>query len=129
MNMKTTVVVMAGVLIVMVILKCLGLFTFRSGSRLGFVGSDGIHRFYGRYTRISGINIHTLSPSKDSNTVHCEITTNSGVLHVLITQKSDDTVVLDKDVSGDETFDVTAQGKVKVELSTEGHSGSYRFEY
>ena len=127
-NMKIAIPVMVAVLALAVILKCFGLLTFRSGMRYGFVGNDGIHKYNGSYSKITGTMIHSLRPSKGSTTVHCEITTKSGCLHVLITQK-DGKVVLDKEISGDETFDVTAEGVIKVKLSTEEHSGSYRFEY
>ncbi len=127
-NMKIAIPVMVAVLALAVILKCFGLLTFRSGMRFGFVGNDGIHKYNGSYSKITGTMIHSLRPSKGSTTVHCEITTKSGSLHVLITQK-DGKVVLDKEISGDETFDVTAEGVIKVKLSTEEHSGSYRFEY
>ena len=127
-NMKIAIPVMVAVLALAVILKCFGLLTFRSGMRYGFVGNDGIHKYNGSYSKITGMMIHSLRPSKGSTTVHCEITTKSGSLHVLITQK-DGKVVLDKEISGDETFDVTAEGVIKVKLSTEEHSGSYRFEY
>lgn len=127
-NMKIAIPVMVAVLALAVILKCFGLLTFRSGMRYGFVGNDGIHKYNGSYSKITGTMIHSLRPSKGSTTVHCEITTKSGSLHVLITQK-DGKVVLDKEISGDETFDVTAEGVIKVKLSTEEHSGSYRFEY
>lgn len=127
-NMKIVIPVMVAILALAIILKCFGLITFRSGMRFGFVGNDGIHKFNGSYSKITGTMIHSIRPSKDSTTVHCEITTKSGALHVQITQK-DGKVVLDKEITGDETFDVTAEGVIKVKLSTEEHSGSYRFEY
>jgi len=127
-NMKTAIPVMLIILVLFIILKSFGLLTFRSGTRIGFVGNDGIHKFSGRYFKITGTLIHSLKPSDESNTVHCEVTTKSGSLHVLITQK-DGTVIFEKDISGDETFDVTAEGKVKITLTTKGHKGSYLFEY
>ena len=128
-NMKIAIPVMIGILALVIILKCFGLITFRSGMRLGFVGNDGIHTFNGSYSKISGTMTHSIRPSKDSDSVHCEITTKSGTLHVVISRKDNGEVLLDKDISGDETFDVTAGGTVRVELSTEEHSGSYRFKY
>ena len=128
-NMKIAIPVMLGVLVLFIVLKSLGLITFRSGTRIGFAGNDGIHKFNGNYHKITGTMNHNLRPSKDSNSVHCQITTKSGTLHVLITQKDDDKVVLDREISGDETFDVAAEGKVNIKLSTEAHSGSYSFEY
>ena len=128
-NVKKMIPTMLVVLALVIILKCFGLTTFRSGTRFGFVGNDGIHNFNGSYSKITGTMTHSLKPSKNSNTIHCEITTKSGTLHVLIVQKDGGKVVLDKEISDDEAFDVIAEGAVKVKLSTEGHSGSYRFEY
>ena len=126
---KIAVPVMIAVLIVVIILKGFGLLTFRSGMRYGFAGNDGIHTYNGTYSKITGSMMHDLRPSKGSDTVHCEITTKSGTLHVQIIQKSDEKVVFDREISGDETFDVAAEGKIRVKLSTEEHSGSYRFQY
>ena len=129
MNMKVVIPVMAVVIILLIVLKASGLVTFRSGTRIGFVGNDGFHKFNGSYVKITGIQKHTLSPSKDSDTLHCEITTESGSLHVEIIQKDDDTVLYDKEISGNETFDLKPSGKVAINLKTDGHSGSYLFQY
>ena len=129
MNMKLARPVMAGVLILLIVLKATGLMTFRSGIRIGFVGNDGIHKFNGSYVKITGTQKHTLSPSKDSDALHCEITTKSGTLHVEIVQKSDSKVLYDKEISGNESFDLPASGKVAITLKTEGHEGSYLFKY
>nr|MCR5279634.1 hypothetical protein [Lachnospiraceae bacterium] len=72
---------------------------------------------------------HNLSPSKDSTSIHCEITTESGSINVIITDKAAGTVLFEKEISGNETFDVPATGKVKVKLTTGNHSGSYLFKY
>ena len=128
-NMKIAIPVMVGILVLFIVLKSLGLITFRSGTRIGFAGNDGIHIFNGSYYKITGTSTHTLRPSKDSDSIHCTVTTESGTLHVLIVQKDDDNVLFDREISGSETFDVASSGKVKITLSTEGHSGSYRFEY
>lgn len=129
MNVKIAIPALLGVLALVILLKSFGILTFRSGVRIGFSGSNGAHKFTGSYSKITGTMIHNLKPSKDSNSIRCEITTKSGTLHVLITQKNDDKVLFDKEISGDETVDLTAEGTVTVKLKTEGHSGSYRFEY
>ena len=103
--------------------------TFRSGTRFGFVGNDGIHKYNGSYAKITGTMKHTLRPSKDSDTLHCEITTKSGSLHVKIIQKNDDAVLFDDEISDDKTFDLKASGKVNINITTDGHSGSYLFQY
>ena len=128
-NMKVAIPVMAGVIVLVIILKSFGLLTFKSGVRMGFVGNDGIHKFNGSYSKISGTMSRVLRPSEGSNTVHCEITTKDGTLHVLITQKNDDKVLVDRSISGNETFDVQAEGRVNIKLSTSEHKGSYNFTY
>ena len=128
-NIKIAIPALLGVLVLVILLKSWGILTFRSGVRIGFSGSNGAHKFTGSYSKIIGTMIHNLKPSKDSDSIHCEITTKSGTLHVLITQKNGDKVIYDKEISGDETVDLTAEGAVTVKLQTKGHSGSYRFEY
>ena len=128
-NMKIVIPVMVVVIILLIVLKSAGLLTIRSGVRLGFAGNDGIHKFNGSYSKITGVMKHTLRPSKGSDTIHCEIKSKSGSLHVEIIQKSDDTVLYDKEINGNETFDLPASGKVAINLSTAGHSGSYLFQY
>ena len=129
LSMKVAIPVMAVILILLIILKASGLFPICSSTSVGFLGNDGIHTFNGSYKKITGTMTHTLKPSKDSAVVHCEITTKTGTLHVTITQQGDDKVLCDRDIQCDETFDIPADGKVKVQLSTEEHSGSYLFKY
>ena len=42
-NMKIMIPALLGVLALVVLLKSLGILTFRSGMRIGFSGSNGIH--------------------------------------------------------------------------------------
>ena len=104
MNMKIAIPVMAVVIILLIVLKATGAITFRSGIRIGFAGNDGLHKYNGTYAKITGTMKHTLRPSKGSDTLHCEITTKSGTLHVEIIQKDGGTVLYNEDISGDETF-------------------------
>ena len=127
-NMKIALPVMIGVLVLLVLLKVFGVLE-NVPSRLGFVGNDGIHRLNGSYIRLSGNKTHTISPSKGSTAVHCEITTKEGSLKVEIMEKESGKTVYEGEISGNATFDVEAEGKVTVKLSTKKHSGSYLFQY
>ena len=128
-SMKIAIPVMAAVLVLLIVLRVTGIMEFRSGTRIAFAGNSTFHKYNGTYLKITGLMTHNLSPSKDSDSIHCEITTKSGDLHVEIVQKSDGKVLCDKLISGNETFDIPAEGKVKVSLETEGHEGSYKFTY
>ncbi|MCR5322722.1 MAG: hypothetical protein K6E85_05590 [Lachnospiraceae bacterium] len=128
-NMKIAIPVMAAVLVLLIVLRATGLMEFNSGVKLGFAGNSTFHKYNGTYLKITGHFSHDLRPSKDSDSIHCEITTESGDLHVEIVQKDDGKILCDKLISGDETFDLKAEGKVRVNLETEGHEGSYRFSY
>ncbi len=128
-NIVTTIAILAGVLILVIVLKAAGLMSFNSGVRLGFAGSSTLHSFTGKYAKLMGSTSHVLSPSKDSTGLHCEIHTESGSVTVLITDKKDGSVIFEKEISGDEVFDVPATSKVKVKVSTTGHKGSYSFKY
>ncbi len=129
MNLKFALLIMAAIVVVLIVLKSFGLLTVRSAVRLGFSGEEGLHTFNGSYSKIIGMMSRTLRPSKDSTTLHGEITTKSGTLHVTITDKANKTVLMDRDFSDDETFDIEANGNVVVKVTTKEHSGSYKFKY
>ena len=131
-NMKIAIPVMGGILILLMILKAfgfLGIGTLNSGIRMGFVGNDSIHKFKGTYHSITGTFTHSLSPSKDSHNIHCEIQSKSGSLYVVISEKESGNVIFEQEISKDAEFDVAAEGKVKITLTTQGHEGSYLFQY
>ena len=129
LGLKATIPVLLAVLVLMVVLKSFGLLTFRSGVRIGFAGNNGLHIYEGSYVKIMGTMIHDLKPSKGSDHLHCEVKTDSGTLHVLIEQRSDGKVLLDREISDNLDLDIEADGKVRIKLTTSEHSGSYRFEY
>ena len=133
MNRKTvmtiTLAVMAAVLVLLVVLRLTGSIEVNSGVRIGFVGNSTLHKYKASYAEIKGKFSHSLSPSKNSDTVRCKITTDSGSVHVTITEKSGGAVLLDKEISENVEFDVKATGKVKIKIESSGHSGSYQFEY
>ncbi|MBP5332457.1 MAG: hypothetical protein J6Y89_11470 [Lachnospiraceae bacterium] len=128
-NMKIAIPVMAAILVLLIILKIFGFGSENSGMQYGYIGNSTFHTYEGRYVKITGNFSHKLKPSDDSTAIHCEITTESGELHVEIIQTSDDKVIFDKTISTNETFEVPADGKVKIKLSTEAHEGSYTFKY
>ena len=127
--MIVAVPLMAVILIVIIVLKATGNLETNSGTRIGFVGSSTFHKYEGSYAKISGKFSHGLTPSKDATKLHCEIKTSSGELTVEIVNRSTKETILTKTVSGNEEFDVPADGKVTVRLTTNGHTGSYKFTY
>ena len=128
-NIKRSLPLMALILALIVVARVAFPGAFRSGVRIGFVGNDSLHSFTGKYVKLTGTSTHTISPSKDSSVIHCEFTSESGTLHVEITEKDSETVICDRDITEDTELDVQATGKVKIKLSTEGHKGSYSFKY
>ncbi|MCR5388381.1 MAG: hypothetical protein K6E56_03955 [Lachnospiraceae bacterium] len=128
-NMKIAIPVMVGILILLIALKATGLMPSSSGVTIGFVGNTTLHTYSGTYAKIKGTHSHILRPSKGSDTVHCEIKTREGEVHVEISEKDSKNLLMATDVSDDETFDVKASGKVRITLVTDGHSGSYLFKY
>ena len=129
LNMKIAVPVMVVILILLIALKATGVMPSNSGVTLGFIGNTTFHTYSGKYSKIKGDFSHTLSPSKGSDTIHCEFTTRSGSLHVVILEKDSHNLIFSTDITGEEIFDIDASGKVDILLETEGHSGSYLFKY
>ena len=121
--------VMAAVLILLVVLRTTGSVSLNSGTRIGFAGNATTHKYTASYVEIKGVFSHTLSPSKDSDTLHCEVKTEKGSLHLTVTERSGGAVLLDKEITENVEFDLKADGRVFVKMETSGHSGSYLFEY
>ncbi len=128
-NMKIAVPVMVVILIVLVILKATGLLALNNTVTLGFSGNTTLHKAHGKYSKMQGRFNFVLRPSDDQSVLHCEIKTNSGSIRVAVTEQSNDEKLFEKEISGNESFDVNADGKVKITLETESHSGSYSFKY
>lgn len=102
-----------------------GSVNYSHGSKLGFVGSSTSHRFVAHYKSINGVFTQTLNV-KDG-TLDIEIETTGGVLNVLITDSQGNVLFDEKDVQ-DLTTSIPVEGKVRIELNAEKHSGSYSFE-
>ncbi|MCR5249263.1 MAG: hypothetical protein K6E50_01510 [Lachnospiraceae bacterium] len=126
---KLMIPIMLAILAVIIVLKLIGIGPFNSGIRLGFAGSAGLHDFKASYLKISGTFSDTLFASDGSSSVHGEIETESGSLSVRISDISGETVFFEKEISGSESFDVPAEGRVRITLKTEAHSGKYLFTY
>ena len=129
---KFTIPVMAIALIMIAVVKFWGPVKVNSLSKIGFVGNDGIHGFNGSYHSIHGYSKHTLSPSKGSDGLEVMIHTESGQLHVTVTEKDGGKVIFEDTYSeegSEESFVLHPEGKVIVEFEASKHSGSYKFKY
>ena len=121
MSVVTAVFVVGLVLV----LKLSGCASFRSGIRIGYAGSELPSSWTGSYVSIKGNFSKSLTPKGDA--LHIEITTSSGELNVEITN-ADKEVIYQNTFTGDETLELPVTGKVKIKLSTGGHSGSFSFK-
>jgi hypothetical protein len=126
---KTRILVMIAVVAVIAILKLTGFMPSTSGVRIGFSGSSLPHRASGSYHKIMGKFDYTLTPSSGSAAIDCSVKTESGSLNVKILDYKSKEVIFEKEITGNESFKVDTDVKVKVVLETKEHSGSFSFEY
>ena len=96
-----------------------------SGSKFGFAGSSTPGSWTGTYASIKGT--FSRSFTVKDGIINVEITTKEGDLTVEITDENK-AVIYSNTFTGDETVQVPAEGKVKIKLTTKGHSGSYSFK-
>lgn len=95
------------------------------GSTIGFIGSGTSRKWVGRYASMNGTFSHTLN-IKDG-TLDMSIETDSGTLDIIITD-SEGNVLLDEKNVSTSSRSIPVEGKVRINLEAEKHSGSYSFE-
>ena len=113
------------VVVLVIVMKFTGCAAFRSGIRIGYAGSELPHSWTGSYSSIKGYFSKSLTPKGD--TLNIEITTTSGELEVEITN-ADKEVIYTNTFTDNQTVELPVTGKVKIKLSTSGHSGSFSFK-
>ena len=122
---KSAILIVVIVLAIIAVSQFLGLGTFRSGTRIGYVGNEGWHSWSGRYTLLNGTMRHTIGPDGDKLVVTVE--TESGVISIEI-KDADGNVIFDEDNIGTTTFDVAVSGKVTVRIDADNHKGSFKIQ-
>lgn len=122
-NLKASIFIASIVLAFAAIFFVLGFGTFSSGTRMGYVGKDGLHEWSGRYASMDGTMRHTLRPQGDTLTIDVE--TKSGTISIQINDTEGNTIFDEKEI-GTETFHVEVSGKVSIRIEAEHHRGSFK---
>ena len=118
-----TAVLIVGFIVVMNIAT--GGPVLRSGVRIGYAGNELPHSWTGSYASIKGNFSKSLTPKGDVLTI--EVSTTSGELTVEITN-ADKEVIYTNTFTDTQTVELPVTGKVKIKLTTSGHSGSFSFK-
>ena len=96
-----------------------------SGAKFGYAGSSTPSSWTGTYASIKGTFSRSFTVKE--GVLNVEITTKEGSLTVEITDENK-AVIYSNTFTDDEKVQVPATGKVKIKLTTDGHSGSYSFK-
>lgn len=105
--------------------NALGFGSSRSGTRIGYVGSEGYRNWSGRYRSLDGTMKKWIHPETD--VLHIEVRTDEGIISMEI-QDVDGNVIFDEYDIGTASFDVAVSGKVVVKITAEHHKGSFSIE-
>ena len=115
---------LAGLILgVILVIYAFGTGSFRSGVRIGYVGSESRSSWSGQYLSLDGTMRRKLYPKTDC--LHIEVETESGSLSIQM-KDSLGRIIFDEDGIGTERFDVPVSGKVSIVLKADSHRGGFR---
>lgn len=121
---KSTVGMIAVVLAAILIMKALGLGSFRSGLRIGYVGQEGRHSWTAEYALLDGTMTHSLIPDSEADTLVIETLTQNGILAVEV-RDADGQILFSSPDLGTQTTAVEIAGKVSVHIHADRHQGRF----
>lgn len=122
---KATIIIVVIAIIAIVAAKGLGFATTRSATRIGYSGNEGWSSWSGAYISLDGTMQKSIHPKDD--TLHIEVTTESGMISIEI-KDADGNIVFGEENIGTDSFDVKVSGKVIVKINADNHKGEFSIE-
>jgi len=113
--------------LVVVLTVCSLLFgwtSFRSATRIGYIGNGTSALWSGKYWSLDGTMVKNLRPKTETLTMEFE--TEEGSLSVKV--ESGEVCIWEKSDVATETMKIPVPGKVKITLVADHHRGSFLFE-
>lgn len=122
-NAKTTLIIVGVALLLAIYAHFNGFASTRTATRVGYVGNEGAKSWSATYTLLDGTMQRTLNLGS-SSTLHIEAKTESGKISFKIKDK-DGKLIFSKDDVGNDSYDVTTNGKTTVIITADNHKGSF----
>ena len=120
---RTTFIVAAVIVVLLMVLSVsFGWTSFRSATRLGYVGNETRTNWSGRYRSLHGMMRKNMAA--ESEALRIEVVTESGTLSVQVLD-SEEQVLLEQENVGTDTLQVPVDGKITVILEADHHRGSF----
>jgi len=127
-SIKSAILIVVVVLVLIFAARFFGIGTTRSAMRIGYIGNDGSQREWSAsYLLLSGSLEHTIRPESNPGKLYFEIKTSSGIISVVVQDKSGNTV-FEKENLETSTFEVEVPGEVRVCIKADGHRGSFKIK-
>ncbi len=100
--------------------------SFSSGTKLGYVGTSTTRKMEARYSKINGKFKQNLNIQDGA--LDIDIVTKSGNLNVTITDSEGNVIFEEQLGEGEFTYSIPMEGKARITLEADNHSGSYSFQ-
>ena len=124
-NAKSAILIVVVVLALIFAARYFGIGTTRSAMRIGYFGNDGRQKEWSAsYLLLSGSLEHTIRPESDAGKLYFEVKTKSGIISVVVQDKSGNTVI-EKENIETSNFEVEVPGEVIVYIKASGHRGGF----
>ena len=109
------------IIIILVVGKYAGVATFRSATRIAYVGTETRSAWTGRYKRLNGTMEKRLYPRGDA--LDIRVTTEAGTIAIQL--RDENGVIFDERDMGTADFTVEVSGWVEATIQAENHTGSF----
>lgn len=104
-----------------------GFTSFRSATKIGYVGNEMPRTWSGTYYYLDGFMEHTMRPKTEPDTLHIDVETEKGSIFIEI-EDTDGNIIFSESEIENESFDVEIDGKITVKIDAKKHKGSFSIE-
>ena len=124
----SAILIIAVVFALIFLTRVLGIGTFRSGTRIGYVESGESHNWSASYALLNGSLQHTLCPEDSDTKLKIDVVTDDGIVSIEITG-ADGTTIFQQENIPTRSFSVDISERVDVKVKASSHKGSVKFEF
>ena len=127
-NTKKRILTVVIVAALIVAARFIGIGTFRSAIRIGYVEKGGWRDWSASYTLLSGTLRHTLRPDASDDLLEIDVETQSGSIALEIKNKNGDLIFREENMET-KKVSVKASEKISVVVHASGHKGRFHLYF
>lgn len=127
-NTKQLILTVVIVATLIVVTRLMGIGTFRSATRIGYVEKGGWRDWSASYTLLSGTLRHTLRPDASDDLLEIDVETQSGSIALEVKNKNGDLIFREENMET-KKISVKATEKILVTVRANEHKGSFHIYF